>query len=36
MTDTTLESLVVGSHRSAQNIARNDARHPVETLNFSA
>lgn len=34
MTVTTLESLVVGSHRSAQNIARNDARHPVETLNF--
>jgi predicted methyltransferase len=34
MTDTTLESLVVGSHRSSQNIARNDARHPVETLNF--
>ncbi|QFY56717.1 class I SAM-dependent methyltransferase [Halopseudomonas pelagia] len=34
MTDTTLESLVVGKHRSAQNIARNDARHPVETLNF--
>jgi predicted methyltransferase len=24
----------VGSHRSAQNIARNDYRHPVETLSF--
>lgn len=34
MTDTTLEALVTGKHRSAQNIARNDARHPVETLNF--
>ncbi|WP_178115659.1 class I SAM-dependent methyltransferase [Pseudomonas tumuqii] len=34
MADTALEALVVGEHRSAQNIARNDARHPVETLNF--
>ena len=27
-----LESLATGAHRSAENIARNDARHPVETL----
>jgi len=30
----TLESLVVGEQRSKPNIARNAARHPVETLNF--
>ncbi len=34
MADTTLEALVAGKHRSEQNIARNDTRHPVETLNF--
>lgn len=34
MADTTLEALVSGKHRSARNIARNDARHPVETLEF--
>ncbi len=30
----TLEELAVGSHRSATNIARNEFRHPVETLQF--
>lgn len=30
----TLENLIVGSHRSAANIARNEFRHPVETLQF--
>lgn len=30
----TLENLIVGSHRSATNIARNEFRHPVETLEF--
>lgn len=34
MADTTLEALVSGKHRSERNIARNDTRHPVETLNF--
>lgn len=34
MIDKTLEALVAGKHRSEQNIARNAARHPVETLNF--
>lgn len=34
MTDTTLEALVIGKHRSEENIARNGERHPVETLNF--
>ncbi len=29
-----LERLAEGEHRSASNIARNDARHPVETLEF--
>lgn len=29
-----LESLAAGDHRSAENKARNDARHPVETLAF--
>jgi len=29
-----LESLITASHRSAANIARNGARHPLETLNF--
>lgn len=29
-----LESLAAGDHRSAENKARNDARHPVETLTF--
>ena len=30
----TLEQLAEGKHRSASNIARNDSRHPVETLEF--
>lgn len=30
----TLKELAEGEHRSASNIARNDARHPVETLEF--
>ena len=30
----TLEQLAEGEHRSASNIARNGARHPVETLEF--
>lgn len=34
MTQPTLEALVSGSHRSKANIARNAARHPVETLEF--
>ncbi len=29
-----LESLIVGEHRSETNIARNEFRHPVETLDF--
>ena len=34
MTALTLETLVSGEHRHKRNIARNDARHPVETLEF--
>lgn len=34
MTDAALEALVTASHRRADNIARNAARHPVETLEF--
>lgn len=34
MADTTLIKLVTGSLRRPENIARNDARHPVETLEF--
>lgn len=30
----TLQQLAEGAHRSAANIARNPARHPVETLQF--
>lgn len=30
----TLEALVTGPQRSKKNIARNEVRHPVETLNF--
>ncbi len=30
----TLQELVVGDHRHPRNIARNEARHPVETLEF--
>lgn len=30
----TLESLIVGEHRSDANIARNEFRHPIETLKF--
>lgn len=29
-----LEELIVAGHRSAENIARNSSRHPVETLAF--
>ncbi len=29
-----LQALITGEHRSAANIARNAARHPVETLQF--
>lgn len=34
MSSSTLESLVTGGHRSSENIARNTARHPLETLQF--
>lgn len=34
MADTTLEALITANHRSPKNIARNGARHPVETLEF--
>lgn len=34
MADATLEALVTASHRSPENIARNQARHPVDTLEF--
>lgn len=34
MTDAALEALVTAGHRRADNIARNAARHPVETLEF--
>ena len=34
MADATLEALITANHRSPQNIARNGARHPVETLDF--
>ena len=34
MSSTTLESLANGGHRSPDNIARNAARHPIETLQF--
>ncbi|HEY5646594.1 MAG TPA: methyltransferase [Pseudomonadales bacterium] len=34
MADAALVQLVTASHRSSQNIARNGARHPVETLTF--
>lgn len=30
----TLDSLTTGDHRSAANIARNEFRHPIETLDF--
>ncbi len=30
----TLQSLIVGDHRSEANIARNSFRHPIETLEF--
>jgi len=30
----TLQSLIAGDHRSEANIARNSARHPIETLEF--
>ncbi len=34
MADATLATLITASHRSPDNIARNSARHPVETLEF--
>lgn len=34
MATATLESLITAAHRSPDNIARNAARHPVETLRF--
>lgn len=34
MAATTLEALITAAHRSPENIARNGARHPVETLEF--
>lgn len=34
MSSISLESLVTGKHRSPGNIARNAARHPLETLHF--
>lgn len=34
MPDTTLEALITAAHRTPENIARNAARHPVETLEF--
>jgi len=30
----TLQSLTVGQHRSPQNVARNEFRHPIQTLNW--
>ena len=34
LSDTGLDGIINGSHRSAKHIARNSYRHPVETLNF--
>jgi len=34
MSDPKLQALLTASHRSARHIARNEARHPVETLTF--
>lgn len=34
MADSALETLITAAHRSEANIARNAARHPVETLDF--
>ena len=34
MADPALEALITAPHRSPDNIARNAARHPVETLDF--
>lgn len=34
MSDPTLAALITGSHRRPENIARNAARHPLETLEF--
>lgn len=33
-TDARLQEIATGDHRSAENRARNDFRHPVETLSF--
>ena len=30
----TMEQILTGDHRSTANIARNESRHPVETLEF--
>lgn len=32
--DSTLEEIIVGDHRSEANVARNESRNPVETLEF--
>jgi len=34
MSSSTLEALIAGDHRRAGNLARNAARHPLETLQF--
>lgn len=34
MPDSALEALIAASHRSPENIARNEYRHPAETLEF--
>lgn len=34
MADAALQALITASHRSPENIARNAARHPLETLEF--
>ena len=34
MSDPALEALLTASHRSERHVARNEARHPVETLTF--
>ncbi len=34
MSRSTLEALLTASHRSERHVARNEARHPVETLTF--
>ena len=34
MSHPTLEALITADHRSEGHVARNEARHPVETLTF--